>query len=70
MFEKKSEESIAINPELLMWIHHRVAETPERGSIYIAIDKGKITSINYDRNHRFNPTSESSGPKGSDASVN
>ena len=70
MFEKKSEESIAINPELLVWIHHRVMETTERGSIYIAIEKQKITSIHYERNHRFTPTSENSGPKGSGVSLN
>ncbi len=61
MSEKKSEESIAINPELWMWIHRRVAETPERGSIYIKIEKGTITWINYEKNSEFAPARHSSG---------
>ena len=72
MFEKKSEESININPDLLMWIHQRVAETSERGSIYMTIEKGRITWINYEKNNRFNPPAESSspGPHSSGFSVN
>lgn len=57
MSETKSEVSSQATPyaghRLLEWIHERVAETKERGSIFIAIEDGRITWINYEKNCRL-----------------
>ncbi len=47
------EVTLSIDQRLLEWIRHRVAETHERGSIYIGIENGRLTWINHEKNSRF-----------------
>ncbi len=66
MSETKSEVTLCVDYRLLAWIRDRVAETLERGSIYIQIEKGRLTWINYEKNCKFPllpSTSSSEGPK-------
>ena len=59
-----SEEKPQVTPyavrRLLAWIHDRAMETTEKGSIYIGIEKGRITWVNYEKSNRFAPLAESS----------
>jgi len=61
MSEEKPQVTPYAGQRLLAWIHDRVMETTEKGSIYIGIEKGRITWVNYEKSNRFAP------PPGADA---
>lgn len=68
MFETKSDVTMSVDQQLLEWIRQRVSETAENGSIFIGIEKGRITLVNYEKNCKFRPTpppqgSSSDGPR-------
>ena len=64
--------TLSVDHRLLEWIRRRVAETTEKGSIYMSIENGRLTWINYEKNSRFHPQPESSsgGPRSYDVSRN
>ncbi len=53
MPEEKPQATPYAGQRLLAWIHDRVMETTEKGSIYIAIENGRITWVNYEKNCRL-----------------
>lgn len=56
MPETKSEAtSVVLGQRFLEWLRQRVDETSERGSIYIGIEKHRVTWVNYEGNHRLLP---------------
>lgn len=65
--------NLTADGRLLEWIRRRVSETAEKGSIFIGIDKGRITLVNYEKNCKFRPSpasqdSSSAGPRSCDFS--
>lgn len=66
-----TEPSLSVDQHLLEWIRERVAETAESGSIYLSIEKRRLTWINYERDSQFlgsNRPSSSGGPQSCSAS--
>ena len=59
MSEEKSQVTPYAGQRLLAWIHDRVMETTEKGSIFIGIENSRITWVNYEKNTRLAPSSES-----------
>lgn len=74
MSETKSEAtSIVLGQRFLEWLRQRVDETSEKGSIYIAIENHRVTSVNYESNHKLlppGPDSSSDEPKRSGPCLN
>lgn len=64
MFEPKSQTTPYAGQRLLAWIHDRVMETTEKGSIFIGIENGRITWVNYEKNCRLRELPESSSAEG------
>ena len=62
--------TMAVDGRLLDWIRQRVQETTEKGSIYLSIEQGRLTRINYEKNNQYPPVSSSGGMKSYDCSKN
>ncbi len=59
-----TEPSLSVDQHLLEWIREMVAGTEESGSIYLKIEKRRLTWINYGRNNMFHGPAPSSASGG------